>query len=85
MSRPDPRVRTRDRIDKGEQPYKDAREAMAQTEAEIQEEAEAFGEERSELTEEERRARLEADLSETLDETNEELVAERARRNRSKK
>lgn len=77
MSRPDPRVRTRDRIDKGEQPYKDAKEALAKTEADVQAEAEAFGEEQRDLTEEERIARLEEDLGETLRKSNKELERER--------
>ena len=44
MSYPYPQDRHRDRKDEGEQPYKDAREAMAQQEAEIQAGAESFGE-----------------------------------------
>jgi hypothetical protein len=44
MSYPYPQDRHRDRKEKGEQPYKDAKEAMAQEEAQLQTEAEAFGE-----------------------------------------
>jgi hypothetical protein len=46
MSYPYPQDRHRDRREKGEQPYKDAREAMSEQEAQIQAEAEAFGESR---------------------------------------
>ena len=54
MSYPYPQDRHRDRKEKGEQPYKDAREAMSQNEAGLQAEAEAFGEEHLRQTNEER-------------------------------
>ncbi|MCD6030571.1 MAG: hypothetical protein K0S78_2745 [Thermomicrobiales bacterium] len=44
MSYPYPQDRQLDRTEGGEQPYKDAREAMGQQDAEIQPDAEAFGE-----------------------------------------
>jgi hypothetical protein len=44
MSYPYPQDRNRDRREKGEQPYKEAREAMAESQEQIQTEAEAFGE-----------------------------------------
>lgn len=47
MSYPYPQDRNRDRREKGEQPYKAAREAFAETEANLQTEAEAFGEARA--------------------------------------
>lgn len=44
MSYPYPQDRHRDRKEQGEQPYKDARQAMSESEAGIQAGAEAFGE-----------------------------------------
>ena len=61
MSYPYPQDRHRDRQEKGEQPYKDAREAMSQNEAGIQAEAEAFGEEKLDRTDEERMGQLESE------------------------
>jgi hypothetical protein len=61
MSYPYPQDRHRDRKEKGEQPYKDAREAMSQNEAGIQAEAEAFGEENLRQTDEERMEQLESE------------------------
>jgi len=58
MSYPYPQDRHRDRKEKGEQPYQDAKEAMAQQEARIQSEAEAFGEAHRGESEEELAARL---------------------------
>jgi hypothetical protein len=66
MSFPYPQDRHRDRKEKGEQPYKDAREAMSQNEAQIQTEAEAFGEEHLHQTAEERVAQLEAEAPDLL-------------------
>ena len=59
MSYPYPQDRDRDRKEQGEQPYKDAREAMGQQQAEVQAEAEAFGEAGLQRTDEERDADLE--------------------------
>ena len=61
MSYPYPQDRHLDRKEKGEQPYKDAREAMSQSEANIQAEAEAFGEEHLRQTDEERLEHLESE------------------------
>jgi hypothetical protein len=61
MSYPYPQDRHRDRKEKGDQPYKDAREAMNQNEANIQAEAEAFGEEHLRQTDEERMEQLESE------------------------
>ena len=61
MSYPYPQDRHLDRKEKGEQPYKDAREAMSQNEANIQAEAEAFGEEHLRQTDEERMEHLESE------------------------
>lgn len=57
----------RERQDSGEQPFKDAREALSQEQAELQAEAEEYGEERFERqSDEERLARIEADAEERL-------------------
>jgi hypothetical protein len=66
MSYPYPQDRHRDRKEKGEQPYKDAREAMSQNEAGMQAEAEAFGEEHLHQTEEERMEQLESEAPDLL-------------------
>ncbi|MFL5512614.1 MAG: hypothetical protein ACJ8CN_09330 [Gemmatimonadales bacterium] len=66
MSYPYPQDRHLDRNEKGEQPYKDAREAMSQNEANIQAEAEAFGEENLRQTDEERLEQLESEAPELL-------------------
>jgi hypothetical protein len=66
MSYPYPQDRHLDRKEKGEQPYKDAREAMAQNEADIQAEAEAFGEEHLRQTDEERMEQLESEAAALL-------------------
>jgi hypothetical protein len=79
MSYPYPQDRHRDRKEKGDQPYKDAREAMSQNEAGIQAEAEAFGEEHLHQTDEERVAQLEAEAPELLREVG--AARERSRTN----
>ena len=66
MSYPYPQDRHLDRKEKGEQPYKDAREAMSQNEAHIQAEAEAFGEEHLRLTDEERQEQLQSEATALL-------------------
>ena len=66
MSYPYPQDRHLDRKEKGDQPYKDAREAMAQNDASIQAEAEAFGEEHLRPTDEERMEHLESEAPELL-------------------
>ena len=66
MSYPYPQDRHRDRKEKGEQPYKDAREAMSQNEAGLQAEAEAFGEEHLGQTDEERMEQLESEAPDLL-------------------
>jgi hypothetical protein len=66
MSYPYPQDRHLDRKEKGDQPYKDAREAMAQNEASIQAEAEAFGEEHLRQTDEERMEQLESEAPDLL-------------------
>ena len=66
MSYPYPQDRHLDRKEKGEQPYKDAREAMSQNEAHVQAEAEAFGEEHLRLTDEERQEQLQSEATALL-------------------
>lgn len=77
MSYPYPQDRHLDRKEKGDQPYQDAKEAMSQTEARIQSEAEAFGEAHRDETDEERNARLAAEMQERLREVNEEMARRR--------
>ena len=77
MSYPYPQDRHLDRKEKGEQPYQDAKEAMSQTQASIQGEAEAFGEAHRDETDQERKARLAADAQERLRRVNEEVARER--------
>ena len=78
MSYPYPQDRHLDRKEKGNQPYQDAKEAMAQTEARIQSEAEAFGEAHRDETDEERAARLAAEAQERLRQVNEEVAGTRS-------
>lgn len=66
MSYPYPQDRHRDRKEKGEQPYKAAREAMTQTDAGIQAEAEAFGEANLRQTDAERLENLESEATALL-------------------
>jgi hypothetical protein len=66
MSYPYPQDRHLDRKEKGEQPYKDAREAMSQNDASMQAEAEAFGEEHLRQTEDERMAQLASEAPDLL-------------------
>ncbi len=66
MSYPYPQDRHLDRKEKGNQPYKDAREAMSQNEVHIQAEAEAFGEENLRRTDEERLEQLVSEAPDRL-------------------
>lgn len=61
MSFPYPQDRARENREKGTQPYQDAKQAMAEKEAQVQAEAEALGEARRDQTDEERAARLAAE------------------------
>jgi hypothetical protein len=76
MSYPYPQDRHRDRKEKGEQPYKDAKEHLAQQEAQLRTEEETYGEEHQPVSDEERIARLEADAAERLRSTTQELRRE---------
>jgi hypothetical protein len=71
MSYPYPQDRHRDRKEKGEQPYKEAREAMRQQEAALQTEAEAFGEEHLRQDEGEQVADMETEAETRLREVGE--------------
>lgn len=66
MSFPYPQDRNRDRREKGEHAYKEARQTLTESEASVQAEAEAFGESRAHLTDEERQARLEEEAEESM-------------------
>jgi hypothetical protein len=66
LSYPYPQDRHRDRKEKGEQPYKDARQTMTEREAAIQAEAEAFGEAHLGQTDEERMRQLEAEAADAM-------------------
>ncbi len=77
MSYPYPQDRHLDRKEKGNQPYQDAKQAMAQTEVSIQNEAEAFGEEHRDEIDEERRDRLAIEAADRLRAVNEEVARER--------
>jgi hypothetical protein len=76
VSYPYPQDRHRDRKEKGEQPYKDAKEAMAQQAEQIQAGAEAFGEARSAETEEARRAALAEELESRVQDVTREVRAD---------
>ncbi len=75
MSYPYPQDRHLDRKEKGEQPYKDAKEAMTRSDAQLQAEAEAYGGARAQESEEERTARFEAEAEERLRRVGDELAA----------
>ena len=66
MSYPYPQDRSRDKREKGSQPYQDAKEAMTQEDARLQAEAEAFGEAHPQETDEERRDRMADEARERL-------------------
>ncbi len=62
MSYPYPEDRTREKRTKGQQPYNDARERLAESEVELETEAEAYGEARQAETGREVGERLAASL-----------------------
>ena len=74
MSYPYPQDRHRDRKEEGEQPYKDAREAMSQQNAEIQAGAEEFGESKLRQSDEERHDELEERATSRLREVGQSLA-----------
>jgi hypothetical protein len=71
-----PQERRGDAREKGEHPYKDEKETMAQTEAQIQTEAEEFGETHQKESEQERRERREGQIEERLTEITREMAAD---------
>ena len=75
MSYPYPQDRHIDRKEKGEQPYKDAKEAMTQSDAQLQADAEAYGEARANESEEERATRFTDEAEERLRRVNAEVAA----------
>jgi hypothetical protein len=75
MSYPYPQDLHRDRKEKGEQPYQDAKQTLAVTDARIRVEAEAYGEARKNESEEERTARFEAEAEERLRRVGDDLAA----------
>ena len=75
MSYPYPQDRTRDQQTKGEQPYQDAKEAMAQSEVQIQGDAEAFGEALRDESGEDRATRIAAEMEDRVRATTREVAA----------
>ena len=66
MSLPYPHDRARARQDRGEQPYKDAREAMAEKDARLRTHAEEYGQANPRETDEDRVARVEEEAAARL-------------------
>jgi hypothetical protein len=74
MSYPYPEDRTRKKREKGQEPYKDAREAFSKSEHDLETEAIAYGDEHQEADSDERRARLEAEMEQRFAKINREVV-----------
>ncbi|MGH2531313.1 MAG: hypothetical protein ACRDJW_03300 [Thermomicrobiales bacterium] len=83
MSYPYPQNRRREQREKGDQPYADAKEAMAQQDAELQAQAERLGEDQSAETDEERHDRFEVEAKEHLQDVGDEIARQAARDVRS--
>lgn len=75
MSFPYPQDRSREKRTKGEQPYTDAREKLAESERDLETEAIAFGDAHQEADSDERRARLEAEMEQRFAKINRDVVA----------
>jgi hypothetical protein len=73
MSYPYPQDRNRDRREKGEQPYQDAKESLAESEADIRSHASRDEEEAALLNEDEREELQEQQASERFREIGEEI------------
>ena len=74
MSYPYPQDRHRDRKEKGEQPYKDAKESLAQSSASIQAQEETFGAElRDKLAETENASRPSAETLSLMEQAGNEV------------
>jgi hypothetical protein len=82
VSYPYPQDRHRDRKEKGDQPYKDAKETMTQSDSRLQAEAEAYGETRAKESEEERATRFAAEAEDRLRRVNDEVAAGTENRSR---
>ena len=78
MSFPYPQDRSRDRQEKGTQPYQDAKEAMRENDAVLQTEAESWGETHQTEADDDRAARLQAEAEERLRDVNREIAEDRA-------
>ena len=76
MSYPYPQDRHRDRKEKGDQPYQDAKEALSKQDARLQAEAETYGEAHRDESEEDRQARVLAEAQERLRQVGEERLDE---------
>jgi len=80
MSYPYPQDRHRDRKEKGDQPYKDAKESMTQQDARLRTEELAYVEEHRPGSDEERIEQLESDANERLAAINDDLRKEQEER-----
>jgi hypothetical protein len=69
MSLPIPNDRARVKQDSGVQPYKDAKETLAESDAQLQADAERFGEERLRESDAEREKRVKAEAEAILKES----------------
>lgn len=76
MSYPYPQDRHRDRKEKGEQPYKDAKERFSQQNAALRGDELEYAEGHQPQSDQDRIARLEADAAERLSATSEQLRRE---------
>ncbi len=76
MSFPYPQDRHADRKTKGEQPYKDEKEALTQQSSQIQAEAEAYGEARRDESDEDREQRLADEMRERFRQVADEVRQE---------
>lgn len=80
MSYPYPEDRTREKRTKGEEPYKDNREEMRESDVRLTQQEEEYGEEhlsaRNRETAEQRRNRTEADMERELDRAGQQVAQE---------
>jgi len=83
MTSPYPPNRSRGDQTQGDQPFQDAKEAMARSDAQIQGDAEAFGEAQRDESEEDRAVRVAAEAEDRLRAVNREIAADRGDRSGS--
>lgn len=76
MSYPYPQDRDREKGGKGQQPYKDAKETLDESSAELQREAIAYGDAHQKESSDERRARLKAETEKRFMEINREIASQ---------